>query len=206
MKIKMKRTLAISALGLLLLSGANQVLAHPGRTNAQGCHTNRQTGEYHCHNSGTNTPSNPQSSNRQQAIVHRIIDGDTLVVKFGSKEQTLRLGCIDTPERGEAPFYKQATDRLAQLAPVGQTISVSFAEQGTDRYGRKVTEIYRNGQSINLQLVREGKAIIYCEYFYNCSGSRQSYLSAQQAAKNEGLGIWNRNNPWDKTTERENCD
>ncbi len=23
--------------------------AHPGRTNSEGCHTNKKTGEYHCH-------------------------------------------------------------------------------------------------------------------------------------------------------------
>jgi hypothetical protein len=27
-------------------------LAHPGGLNAQGCHTNRKTGEYHCHRGG----------------------------------------------------------------------------------------------------------------------------------------------------------
>lgn len=36
--------------------------AHSGRTNAQGCHTNHKTGEYHCHNSGTNTLSNSQQT------------------------------------------------------------------------------------------------------------------------------------------------
>jgi endonuclease YncB( thermonuclease family) len=206
----MKRTLATSALGLLSLSTivlcANQVLSHPGRTNAQGCHTNRQTGEYHCHNSGTNTPSNPPSSNPQQATVDRIIDGDTLDVRFGSKKQTLRLTCIDTPERGDGSFYEDAKNRLAQLAPLNQIISVRFADQGTDSHGRLVTEIYRNNQSINLQLVREGKAMIYCQYFYNCSGSRQSYLSAEEAAQSEGLGIWNPNNSWDKATQRKDCD
>jgi len=25
------------------------VFAHPGRTNANGCHTNKKTGDYHCH-------------------------------------------------------------------------------------------------------------------------------------------------------------
>lgn len=24
-------------------------MAHPGRTNSEGCHTNKKTGEYHCH-------------------------------------------------------------------------------------------------------------------------------------------------------------
>ncbi|MFC3194297.1 excalibur calcium-binding domain-containing protein [Marinicella sediminis] len=29
--------------------------SHGGRTNSDGCHNNRKTGEYHCHNSGKKT-------------------------------------------------------------------------------------------------------------------------------------------------------
>ena len=32
---------------MLLLSSI--LFAHGGRTNSEGCHTNRKTGEYHCH-------------------------------------------------------------------------------------------------------------------------------------------------------------
>lgn len=28
-------------------------LAHPGGLNAEGCHNNRKTGEYHCHGGGS---------------------------------------------------------------------------------------------------------------------------------------------------------
>ncbi|HEX5057626.1 MAG TPA: YHYH domain-containing protein [Gammaproteobacteria bacterium] len=27
----------------------------PGRTNAEGCHNNRKTGIYHCHNTGSDS-------------------------------------------------------------------------------------------------------------------------------------------------------
>ena len=37
----------IAALGLLCF--AMGVMAHPGGLNAQGCHNNKKTGEYHCH-------------------------------------------------------------------------------------------------------------------------------------------------------------
>ncbi len=37
--------------------------AHSGRTDASGCHHDRQNGGYHCHNSGTqDSPSLPDSS------------------------------------------------------------------------------------------------------------------------------------------------
>jgi hypothetical protein len=36
----------VMAVGLL---AASQALAHGGGLNAQGCHNNRKTGDYHCH-------------------------------------------------------------------------------------------------------------------------------------------------------------
>ena len=35
---------------ILALSFAGSALAHSGGTDANGCHTNHKTGEYHCHN------------------------------------------------------------------------------------------------------------------------------------------------------------
>ncbi|MCO4794749.1 MAG: YHYH domain-containing protein [Bacteriovoracaceae bacterium] len=43
----------------LLLS--TSVFAHGGRTNSSGCHNNRKTGDYHCHNSGASTYQAPKS-------------------------------------------------------------------------------------------------------------------------------------------------
>jgi len=39
-------------LALLFHLASSSALAHPGRTNASGCHNNRKTGGYHCHNTG----------------------------------------------------------------------------------------------------------------------------------------------------------
>ncbi len=35
--------------GALLLAAAATAAAHPGGLNAEGCHINRKTGDYHCH-------------------------------------------------------------------------------------------------------------------------------------------------------------
>ena len=45
--------LLILALGSL--AGLSPAFAHPGGLNAEGCHNNRKTGEYHCHR-GSATP------------------------------------------------------------------------------------------------------------------------------------------------------
>lgn len=48
----MQRTVVAFALAGLL-GGLSPVHAHPGGLDKQGCHTNRKTGDYHCHRGPT---------------------------------------------------------------------------------------------------------------------------------------------------------
>lgn len=52
----------------LLLSLCSQIaFAHPGGLNSEGCHTNRKTGDYHCHRSTGSAPApRPQSESQLQ--------------------------------------------------------------------------------------------------------------------------------------------
>jgi hypothetical protein len=43
---------AFPVVALIVLAGSTSGSGHPGGLNAVGCHTNRRTGEYHCHRSG----------------------------------------------------------------------------------------------------------------------------------------------------------
>ena len=43
---------SIVALLLASLTVEAPAVAHPGGLNAEGCHNNRKTGEYHCHRGG----------------------------------------------------------------------------------------------------------------------------------------------------------
>ena len=44
---------------LALLSACGLATAHPGGTDAQGCHTNRKTGDYHCHGGKKTAAADP---------------------------------------------------------------------------------------------------------------------------------------------------
>lgn len=72
-------------------------LAHPGGTNAQGCHTNRKTGDYHCHMPKRAAPPPGPSSG---------VDGD---VYFASCAQAHAAGRYNI-RRGE-PGYRPGLDR-----------------------------------------------------------------------------------------------
>ncbi|MDH7454391.1 excalibur calcium-binding domain-containing protein [Luteimonas composti] len=45
----MDHSTARRVLLLAALAGANAAWSHGGGLNAEGCHTNRKTGDYHCH-------------------------------------------------------------------------------------------------------------------------------------------------------------
>ena len=50
------------------------VLAHSGGTDSSGCHTNRKTGDYHCHGGGTQrapTPPHFSGVGKEPTKLHR---------------------------------------------------------------------------------------------------------------------------------------
>lgn len=94
-----------------------------------------------------------------QTLTGRVVsvgDGDTIRVATGGKTVTVRLACIDAPETAQAPFGKESAERLRQLLPIDQQITLKVAD--TDRYGRSVAKVYKGDLSINLALVQEGQA------------------------------------------------
>jgi endonuclease YncB( thermonuclease family) len=130
---------------------------------------------------------------RSDLTVLSVGDGDTLKVQDQQTKITVRLACVDAPERAQSPWGQVASERLKQLLPIGQVVQLREADR--DRYGRTVAEVYVNGRSINLQLVQEGMAVIYPQYFHNCADNQAQYRQAEAISKQKGIGVWNPNNP-----------
>lgn len=131
-----------------------------------------------------------------QTLTGRVVsvgDGDTLRVATGGKTVTVRLACIDAAETTQAPFGKAAADRLRQLLPPGQQVTLRVAD--TDRYGRSVAKVYKGDLSINLVLVQEGQAVVYREYLNACPELKKRLLNAEANAKSRKLGFWNQASP-----------
>lgn len=131
------------------------------------------------------------------ATVLSVGDGDTLRVADGARRLTVRMACIDAPEMAQSPYGPAARQRLQQLAPIGST--VTLREQTTDRYGRTVAEVFRDGRSLNLVMVRDGQAFAYRQYLSGCD--RGAYLGAEAAASRQRVGVWavsgGITRPWD---------
>ena len=132
------------------------------------------------------------------ATVVSIGDGDTLRIRQSDQVTTIRLACVDSPERSQKPFGSQSTSRLKQLLPLGTAVQVR--EITRDRYGRTVAELYVGKQSINLQMVKDGQAVVYRQYLSGCAATKDQYLQAEAQAKKQRLGFWNQTSPvmpWD---------
>ncbi len=132
------------------------------------------------------------------ATVISIGDGDTLRVRQLGQVTTIRLGCVDAPERAQSPWGQQSTSRLKQLLPPDTAVQVRKITR--DRYSRTVAELYVGKQSVNLQMVQEGQAVVYRQYFSGCAATKDQYLQAEAQAKKQRLGFWNQKSPvmpWD---------
>lgn len=138
----------------------------------------------------------PAIAQNTLSTVVSVGDGDTLRLDDQGKVITVRLGCIDAPEIAQKPWGQQSATRLKQLLPPGTAVRVREIER--DRYGRTVAEIYLGSQSINLQLITEGQAVVYRQYLSGCTANQ--FLQAEAQAKQKRLGFWNQPSPvmpWD---------
>jgi endonuclease YncB( thermonuclease family) len=125
----------------------------------------------------------------ESAVVASVYDGDTLSLRDGGR---VRLLQIDTPELGSGECYSRAArTALLRLAPIGKPVVLEIDPtlDRTDRYGRILRYIKRNGVNVNLELVRRGAA---APYFYRGDRGRHSaaLMRAAQGAKASKLGLW----------------
>lgn len=156
---------------------------------------------------GPTTTEGPQTEWTVEIV--RIVDGDTFEVRFqdGSTEDVRLLG-IDTPEvhtaNDPAEFegiptsddgrvwlrdwgHKASDYTNKRLA--GETVTIE-TDPSADRrgsYGRLLVYVLDDGENVNKQLIEQGYARMYDSEF----SERSAFASAEQAAQNNDVGLWN---------------
>jgi micrococcal nuclease len=108
-----------------------------------------------------------QTSERLEpnAVVARIVDGDTLVVEVGGRSERVRLIGIDTPEsvaedRPDQCFGAESAAYLSELIPEGTPVTLIRDVEARDQYDRLLAYVVRSsdGLFVNLDLVVRGYA------------------------------------------------
>jgi endonuclease YncB( thermonuclease family) len=123
------------------------------------------------------------------AKVVGITDGDTITVLAASNQQfVVRLSGIDAPEL-EQPYGAASEKHLADLI-AGKQVNLDCGPE--ESYGRKVCKVLlRNGEDVDLDLVKAGLAWHYKQYAYaQTPADRQAYAAAEDAAREAHIGLW----------------
>ena len=129
------------------------------------------------------------------ATVERVVDGDTIEVLIGSRQETVRLIGIDTPEsvaptRPVQCFGKEASLHLEALLPAGTEITLVRDVEARDIYQRLLGYVVRShdGLFVNLELVAAGFAAVLN---YPPNDHYASVLARAEAdAVAAGRGLW----------------
>jgi micrococcal nuclease len=96
------------------------------------------------------------------AFVTRVVDGDTIEVQLGGREEDVRYIGVDTPEtvKPDSPvecFGGQASD-FNHLFVERKTVRLVFDEERRDVYGRLLAYVYVGKRSVSAELLRRGLA------------------------------------------------
>lgn len=141
------------------------------------------------------------------ATLVKVIDGDTLKVRYSGKIENVRLIGIDTPERlvndkairDSKRTHKdlatitsngqKAADYMARLVKPGEELRLEFDAEKRDHYGRLLAYVYRkSGGMLNEQMISDGFAGLLTKQ-PNVKYVKR-FQAAHTAALNEGKGLW----------------
>jgi endonuclease YncB( thermonuclease family) len=99
------------------------------------------------------------------AVVERVVDGDTITVRLAGGNHTVRLIGIDTPEtvdqrRPVQCFGHEASTHTSELLPPGTPVQLVLDAEPRDDYDRLLAYVYRaaDGAFVNLDLAAGGYA------------------------------------------------
>ncbi|MEC1612580.1 thermonuclease family protein [Bacillus mojavensis] len=127
----------------------------------------------------------------------KVVDGDTIKVKYKGNVDTVRYLLVDTPESKKPdscvqPYGEDASKRNTELVSDGKLQMEFDKGDHRDKYGRLLAYVYVDGKSVQETLLKEGLARVAYVYEPNTKYIDQ-FREDEQEAKSEKLSIWSKN-------------
>jgi len=128
-----------------------------------------------------------------QVLVTRVIDGDTIDVRFGGgKTARVRIVGIDTPETVDPRkpvqcFGKEASQHMRELVEGKDVVLQSKPDEDKDKYGRLLRYVQLEGDDVGAGMIRDGYAFSY-KYFPH--PRLELYNKLEQQARENDRGLW----------------
>ena len=132
-----------------------------------------------------------------QAVVERIVDGDTIVVSFMpglglERQEKVRLIGVNTPEtvdpRRPVEYFGMEASRFVKDSLLGRTVRLAFEPGLRDHYGRLLAYVFlEDGTCFNLAIVAEGYGFAYTKYPFMFM---DDFRTAERKAREGRRGLW----------------
>ena len=127
-----------------------------------------------------------------EGTVVRVVDGDTIHVRFTDRVEKIRYIGVNTPEihhpsKGEEPGGREAAEVNRGLVG-GRRVRLELDVQTRDRYGRLLAYVWVGDTMVNAELVRRG----YAQAMTVPPNVRYQdlFVKLQRQARDAGRGLW----------------
>ena len=127
-----------------------------------------------------------------EGVVVKVVDGDTIHVRLGTRLEKVRYIGVNTPEVhhprvAEQPGGREAWDVNRRLVADRQ-VRLELDVQERDRYGRLLAYVWVGPTMINAELVGRG----YAQVMTVPPNVRyqELFLRLQRGARESGRGLW----------------
>ena len=134
----------------------------------------------------------------EHVLVTEVLDGDTIVVLRGRRQETVRLIGVDTPETGRpdtpVQFYGPEAADLARRTLLERRVRLEFDDPDRlggqrDAYRRLLAYVFtEDGRNFNLELVRLGCSKAFTRFPFRYT---EAFKQAEREARTAGRGLWN---------------
>ena len=128
-------------------------------------------------------------------VVEYVVDGDTIDIDIGGREERVRLVGINTPEthveNGPPECYgPEAAEYTGSLLPGGTEVRLTRDVVGRDDYGRLLAYVYRRADDlfVNEAIIAGGYARPLSIAPNNAFTER--FVAAASAAEADDVGLW----------------
>ncbi len=124
------------------------------------------------------------TGNDFQARVVRIIDGDSMVVRYSNGFREIRLYGIDCPEYDQ-PYSRKAKQFMKKHLQ-RQQVNITIIDR--DKYGRDIAMVEKDGINYNGLLVQKGLAWVYPRYCHKkiC----RDWARYEVSARRQEINLW----------------
>jgi len=127
------------------------------------------------------------------ATVTKVVDGDTIDVRYDGETRRVRLLNVDTPESVDPAkpvecLAPEATQYLKSRLPVGTEVRLEHDEERYDRYDRELAAVFLGDDLVNADIARQGLGVALV-----VGSNAQFYAPVRQAqdeARQAGRGLY----------------